>query len=52
MLLTGKGANLFAESLGMATVSTDTLVTAKEREMWEKHKSYDTGVREDFNSKW
>lgn len=52
MLLTSRGANLFAESIGMATVPTDTLVTANEREEWEKHRSYVTGVREDFNSKW
>uniref|UniRef100_H3BWC3 Isoaspartyl peptidase/L-asparaginase n=1 Tax=Tetraodon nigroviridis TaxID=99883 RepID=H3BWC3_TETNG len=52
LLLTSRGANLFAESIGMATVPTDTLVTAKEREAWEKHKSYNTGVKEDFNSQW
>ncbi|XP_029690819.1 isoaspartyl peptidase/L-asparaginase-like isoform X2 [Takifugu rubripes] len=51
LLLTSRGANLFAESIGMATVPTDTLVTANEREKWEEHRSYVAGVTEDFNSK-
>uniref|UniRef100_A0A674P3D9 Isoaspartyl peptidase/L-asparaginase n=1 Tax=Takifugu rubripes TaxID=31033 RepID=A0A674P3D9_TAKRU len=51
LLLTSRGANLFAESIGMATVPTDTLVTANEREEWEEHRSYVAGVTEDFNSK-
>lgn len=52
MMLTSRGANLFAESIGMVTVPTDTLVTEYERKEWEKHKSYATGVREHFNSQW
>lgn len=52
IMLTDTGANLFAESIGMSTVPTDSLVTEYEREEWEKHKSYVTGVMEDFNSQW
>lgn len=52
LLLSGRGANLFAESISMATVPTHTLVTAKQREDWEKQKSYSTGVMEDINSRW
>ncbi|XP_047458097.1 isoaspartyl peptidase/L-asparaginase [Mugil cephalus] len=52
VLLTGKGANLFAESIGAATVPTETLVTEYERREWKKHKNYSTGVKEDFNSQW
>ncbi|XP_076021238.1 isoaspartyl peptidase/L-asparaginase [Genypterus blacodes] len=50
VLLTGRGANLFADSIGMATVPTDTLVTEYERREWEKQKTYLTGVNELFNS--
>lgn len=52
LLLTGRGANLFAESISMATIPTDTLVTAKQREDWAKQKSYNTGVMEDINTRW
>ncbi|XP_026165287.1 isoaspartyl peptidase/L-asparaginase isoform X2 [Mastacembelus armatus] len=52
IMLTDVGANLFAESIGMNTVSTDALVTEYERKEWEKHKNYITGVMEDFNVKW
>ncbi|XP_054654700.1 isoaspartyl peptidase/L-asparaginase [Dunckerocampus dactyliophorus] len=52
IMLTDSGANLFAESIGMATVPTDTLVTNYERKEWEKHKNYVTGVMENFNSRW
>ncbi|XP_070772639.1 isoaspartyl peptidase/L-asparaginase [Enoplosus armatus] len=52
IMLTSRGANLFAESIGMVTVPTDTLVTGYERKEWEKHKNYVTGVMEDFNSQW
>lgn len=51
-MLTSRGANLFAEGIGVVTVPTDTLVTEYERKEWEKHESYVTGVLEDFNSKW
>ncbi|XP_029031243.1 isoaspartyl peptidase/L-asparaginase [Betta splendens] len=51
-MLTDKGANLFAESIGMSTVPTDSLVTEYEWREWEKHKHYVTGVMEDFNSQW
>ncbi|XP_039994982.1 isoaspartyl peptidase/L-asparaginase isoform X1 [Xiphias gladius] len=52
IMLTGRGANMFAESIGMVTVPTETLVTEYERKEWEKHKNYITGVMEDFNSQW
>ncbi|KAG7276958.1 hypothetical protein CRUP_016448 [Coryphaenoides rupestris] len=50
VMLTGQGANLFAESIGINTVPTDTLVTAYERREWEKRKKYVTGVKELFSS--
>lgn len=50
IMLTSRGANQFAESVGMVTVPTDTLVTEYERKEWERHKNYVTGVMEDFNS--
>lgn len=49
-MLTGRGATLFADSIGMCTVPTDILVTEYERKEWEKHKKCITGVMEDFNS--
>ncbi|XP_076598595.1 isoaspartyl peptidase/L-asparaginase [Chaetodon auriga] len=52
VMLTSKGANLFAESIGVVTVPTDTLVTEYEKKEWEKHKNYIAGVMEDFNSQW
>lgn len=52
VMLTGQGANMFAESIGMNTVPTEMLVTQNERKEWEKHKNYVTGVMEDFNSQW
>ncbi|XP_029305995.1 isoaspartyl peptidase/L-asparaginase [Cottoperca gobio] len=52
IMLTSRGANLFAESIGTATVPTDTLVTEYERKEWEKHTNYVSGVMEDFNSQW
>ena len=51
-MLTGKGATMFAESIGMVTVPTETLVTENERKEWGKHKNYINGVKEDFNSQW
>ncbi|XP_017268337.1 isoaspartyl peptidase/L-asparaginase [Kryptolebias marmoratus] len=52
VMLTGEGANLFAESIGVSSVPTDSLVTEYEKREWEKHKHYVTGVMENFNSKW
>ncbi|KAK2824190.1 hypothetical protein Q5P01_021365 [Channa striata] len=52
VILTGRGADLFAESLGVVTVPTESLVTEYERKEWEKHKNYVTGVMEQFNSQW
>lgn len=51
-MLTGRGANQFGESVGTAAVPTEVLVTEYERREWQKHKSYVTGVKEDFNSRW
>ncbi|KAL6101736.1 uncharacterized protein ACO6RY_16914 [Pungitius sinensis] len=50
VILTSRGANLFAESIGIATVPTETLVTETERKEWKKNKNYLTGVMDDFNS--
>ncbi|KAM3833970.1 isoaspartyl peptidase/L-asparaginase-like, partial [Diretmus argenteus] len=52
VMLTSRGANLFAKKIGMVTLPTDTLVTEYERNEWEKHKKYVTGVKELFNSQW
>lgn len=52
VMLTGRGANQFAESVGVAAVPTEALVTEYEREEWQKHKTYVTGVKEDFSSRW
>lgn len=51
VLLTDRGANLFAESIGMATVPPESLVTDDEREEWLKHKAYATVVKEDVNAR-
>lgn len=51
-MLTGRGANKFAESIGIAMVPTDKLVTEYERKEWEKHKKYIAGVNEEFNTQW
>ncbi|XP_069000176.1 isoaspartyl peptidase/L-asparaginase [Embiotoca jacksoni] len=52
IMLTDRGANLFAESIGVVRVPTETLVSEYERTEWEKHKNYVTGVNEDFNCQW
>ncbi|XP_029925923.1 isoaspartyl peptidase/L-asparaginase [Myripristis murdjan] len=52
VMLTSKGANLFAEGIGVVTTPTETLVTEYERKEWEKHKKYHTGVIELFNTQW
>lgn len=52
VMLTGKGANQFAESIGINTVPTDKLVTEYEKKEWEKHKKYIAGVMQEFNTKW
>ncbi|KAG7230168.1 hypothetical protein INR49_009888 [Caranx melampygus] len=46
VMLTGRGANMFAESIGMATIPTETLVTEYERTEWEKHKNYVTAAHD------
>lgn len=52
MMLTSKGANLFAESIGVSTVPSETLVTEYEMKEWKKHKNYTTGVLEHINTRW
>ncbi|XP_066536060.1 isoaspartyl peptidase/L-asparaginase [Hoplias malabaricus] len=52
VMLTSQGANLFAESMGIPTLPTDSLVTEKERKEWEHYKNYSAGVEELFNSQW
>lgn len=52
VMLTGRGANQFAEMVGVASVPADALVTEYERKEWHKHKTYVNGVKEDFNSRW
>ncbi|XP_017580064.1 isoaspartyl peptidase/L-asparaginase [Pygocentrus nattereri] len=53
VMLTGRGANLFAESIGVPTLPTDALVTEEERKEWEhRYKRYTVGVKELFNSQW
>ncbi|CAB1312895.1 unnamed protein product [Coregonus sp. 'balchen'] len=52
IMLTDRGANMFAESVGIPTVPTDALVTECERKEWEKAKKYAVGVKELFNSQW
>ncbi|XP_036978524.1 isoaspartyl peptidase/L-asparaginase isoform X1 [Acanthopagrus latus] len=52
VMLTSRGANLFAESIGVVAVPPDALLTEYERKEWEKHKTYVTGVDEDFNTQW
>ncbi|KAI4894287.1 hypothetical protein NFI96_016312 [Prochilodus magdalenae] len=52
VMLTSRGANLFAESIGIPTLPTDALVTEEERKEWERCKKYIVGVKELFNSQW
>ncbi|XP_057704950.1 isoaspartyl peptidase/L-asparaginase [Corythoichthys intestinalis] len=52
VMLTDRGANLFAKTIGVDAVSSEKLVTNYERKEWEKHKNYVTGVKEDFNARW
>ncbi|XP_063048380.1 isoaspartyl peptidase/L-asparaginase [Engraulis encrasicolus] len=51
-MLTDRGANLFAEKMGIPTVPTEALVTEIERKEWERQKSYSIGVKEMFNNQW
>ena len=50
VMLTSRGANLFAERIGFKTAPTETLVTAYERREWENAKEYGAGVKELFRS--
>lgn len=51
-MLTDRGANLFADSMGVATVPADALVTEYEREEWRQQQTYSLGVKSLFNSQW
>lgn len=48
-MLTGRGVNLFAESIGVPTVPAEALVTEQERIEWHHYKKYTVGVKELFN---
>lgn len=48
VMLTDRGANMFAERIGFPAVHD--LVTETEREEWEHYKKYAVGVKELFNS--
>ncbi|KAK3554020.1 hypothetical protein QTP70_019136 [Hemibagrus guttatus] len=50
IMLTGRGANLFAESIGVPSVPAHALVTEQERKEWQHYKKYAVGVKELFNS--
>ncbi|XP_062852396.1 isoaspartyl peptidase/L-asparaginase [Trichomycterus rosablanca] len=52
VMLTGRGANLFAESIGTPTVPAEALVLEQEIQEWRRYKKYAVGVRELFNSHW
>ena len=52
VMLTSRGANMFAERIGFKTVPTDTLVTDYEKREWEKAQEYVAGVKELFRSQW
>ncbi|KAJ8248175.1 hypothetical protein GJAV_G00239160 [Gymnothorax javanicus] len=52
VMLTDRGANLFAESVGIPSVPSDALVTKKEREAWQHNQKYAVGVKNHFNSQW
>ncbi|KAF7710228.1 hypothetical protein HF521_009100 [Silurus meridionalis] len=52
IMLTGRGSNLFVESISIPTVPAQALVTEDERKEWQHNKKYTVGVRELFNSQW
>ncbi|XP_015218628.2 isoaspartyl peptidase/L-asparaginase isoform X2 [Lepisosteus oculatus] len=52
VMLTDRGADRFANSLGMPRVSTEALVTEDERRKWEHYQKYAKGVKDLFNSQW
>ncbi|XP_062318985.1 isoaspartyl peptidase/L-asparaginase isoform X1 [Osmerus eperlanus] len=52
VMLTDRGANRFAQSIGIQEVSPESLVTEQERREWEKNRKYSSGVKELFNSQW
>uniref|UniRef100_A0A8K9UE11 Si:dkey-103j14.5 n=2 Tax=Oncorhynchus mykiss TaxID=8022 RepID=A0A8K9UE11_ONCMY len=52
IMLTDRGANMFAESVGIPAVPTNALVTECERTEREKAKYYAVEVKDLFNSQW
>ncbi|XP_039594072.1 isoaspartyl peptidase/L-asparaginase isoform X2 [Polypterus senegalus] len=52
VMLTGTGANQFADRQGFPRVDTNELISEKERHNWEHRKRYSEGVQEQFNSQW
>ncbi|XP_036403392.1 isoaspartyl peptidase/L-asparaginase [Megalops cyprinoides] len=52
VMLTDRGANHFADSIGIPKVHTDALVTDDERKEWHRYKMYSLGVKDLFNSQW
>ncbi|MBN3308882.1 isoaspartyl peptidase/L-asparaginase isoform X2 [Amia ocellicauda] len=52
VMLTDRGANLFADGLGIPKLATETLVTENERKEWEHYQKYAQGVKELFNAQW
>uniref|UniRef100_A0A665X751 Isoaspartyl peptidase/L-asparaginase n=1 Tax=Echeneis naucrates TaxID=173247 RepID=A0A665X751_ECHNA len=44
IMLTGRGANMFAKSIGFTTIPTESLLTEYERKEWEKNKNWVTGM--------
>ncbi|KAJ8359981.1 hypothetical protein SKAU_G00165060 [Synaphobranchus kaupii] len=52
VMLTDRGANLFADSIGIGRVPGDALVMEQERKDWQQHQKYSLGVKNLFNSQW
>uniref|UniRef100_A0A8C4T9J3 Isoaspartyl peptidase/L-asparaginase n=1 Tax=Erpetoichthys calabaricus TaxID=27687 RepID=A0A8C4T9J3_ERPCA len=52
VMLTGTGADQFADCQGFPRVDTNELISEKERRNWEHRKRYGEGVQEQFNSQW
>ncbi|XP_002731245.1 isoaspartyl peptidase/L-asparaginase-like [Saccoglossus kowalevskii] len=50
-VLVGKGANMFAEEMGIEEVSVDSLVTDSARHDWEHYKKFKVTVNEFFCSR-
>ena len=51
MLLVGKGANQFAEEMGVSTVATETLVTETARTEWQRYMKYGETIEDLFSNR-